>query len=140
MHIRFACRHSLWGLLAAGAMACTPPPSPPAPIRVTAPQPLYEEDLRPVTRPNLVITDLTETPSADKTTVIVAGVLVNRGSGPTRDVFVQVNALDREGRVVISTGSQVSTSSIPPGGTGRFSVTIEDRPEVDRYHVEAISR
>ena len=120
--------------------ACTPPALPPALPPPAPPLPIYEEDIAPVQKPDVAIIDVNETPSHDKKTVIVSGVLVNRGTRATREVYVHVEALDRDGAVLVSADSEPSTEAIAPGATGRFSVTFENRADVDRYHVEAISR
>ncbi len=122
--------------------ACTPPARPPTAASAAAapPPPLYEEEIKPVQRPDIGITDLTEVPSADKRTVTVSGVLVNRGAGATRQVYVHVEALDRAGAVLVSADSEPAAEVIGPGAIGRFSVTFENRADVDRYHIEAISR
>ena len=89
---------------------------------------------------NIAIIDLVETPTADKKTVTVSGRLFNRGTGTTREVYVHVEALDHDDAVLISADSEPSTEAIAPGASGSFSVTLENRRDVDRYHVEAISR
>jgi hypothetical protein len=53
---------------------------------------------------------------------------------------VHVEALDHNGAVLISADSEPSTEAIAPGASGSFSVTLENRRDVHRYHVEAISR
>src|SRR5579862_6571666 len=121
-------------------IACTPPTPPAAPARAEAALPISEEDIKPVPTPTLVITDFVETPSADKKTVTVSGQLVNRGTGATREVYVHVEALSHDGAVLVSADSVPSTETIAPGAVGGFSVTMENRPDIDRYHVEAISR
>jgi hypothetical protein len=72
--------------------------------------------------------------------VTVTGRLVNRGGGATRQVFVRVEALNRDGAVVQSPNSEPNTELIQPDSTATFSVKLENRPDVDRYHVEAVSR
>lgn len=96
--------------------------------------------MKPVEKLEMAIADLTETPSLDRKTVTVTGTLVNRGARATRELYVHVEALDRNGAVVLSADPVPSTKAIAPGATGSFSVTFENRPDVDRYHVEAIGR
>jgi len=127
-------------LASALVSACIPPAPPPAPARAAAPLPISEEDITPVQKPEIAIIDVNETAGPDKKTVIVSGVLVNRGTGATRQIYVHVEALDRNGAVLVSADSEPSTAAIAAGATGRFAVTFENRADVDRYHVEAISR
>ena len=129
-------------LLALAATSCVPrqPPEPPAPPPLPPPKVLYEEVIAPVERPALSITDIVETPSPDRRSVTVSGTLINRGTGATHDVSVQVEALNADGAVVLSTAATPTTQHIAPGTTAEFSATFDTRPDVDRYHVEAISR
>lgn len=122
------------------ATSCATPAPRPSPLPPPLPPPISEETLRPVERPKIEITDLSEVASPDQKTVTVTGTLVNRGTGPTREVYVHVEALDKDGAVVVSADSDPSTETVQPGGTGTFSVMFENRPGIDRYHVEAISR
>jgi hypothetical protein len=123
------------------SVACTPPTPPsPEPAHAAPPAPIYEEEIKPAQKLEIAIIDLTETPSTDKKTVTVSGVLVNRGTRATRAVYVHVEALDRDGAVLVSADSELSSEIIAPGATGHFSVTLENRADVDRYYVEAISR
>ena len=137
-----------WGLagstlgclaLAMVATACVPP----APVTPPAPPPtpvLSEEDIKADEKLDVVIVDFHETPSPDRKTVAVTGTLVNRGSRTTRQVHVHFEALDKDGAVVVSADPAPSTQRIAPASTATFGVTFESRPEIDRYHVEAISR
>lgn len=99
-----------------------------------------EEDIRPVVRPNIAITDLNELPSPDGKSVTVTGTLVNRGTGPSHEVYVHVEAINRDGAVIVSADSEPTSEVIEPGSTAGFSVMLENRSDVDRYHVEAVSR
>jgi hypothetical protein len=110
-----------------------PPPMVPTPV-------ISEEEIRPVVRPNIAITDLNELPSPDGKSVTVTGTLVNRGTGPSREVYVHVEAINRDGAVMVSADSEPTSEIIGPGSTARFSVMLENRSDVDRYHVEALSR
>ena len=101
---------------------------------------LSEEELRAEERPNIAIADLDETAGPDQKVVTVTGTLVNRGTGPTLAVFVRVEALNRDGAVVVSADSEPIAGVIPPGATARFSVVLENRTDIDRYHVEAVAR
>jgi len=134
------CRCCWLALASVLVAACTPPAPPSAPARAEPARAVSEEEIKPVQKPNLAIIDLVETPTADKKTVTVSGRLVNRGTGTTREVYVHVEALDHDGAVLISADSEPSTEAIAPGATGGFSVMLENRRDVDSYHVEAISR
>jgi hypothetical protein len=120
--------------------SCAPPAPPPTRPVPLPPPPIAEEVLNPVEKPKIEIADLNETSSADRKTVTVSGTLVNRGTGATRAVYVHVEALDADGAVIVSADSEPSSETIPPGGTGTFSVTFENRANIDRYHVEAVTR
>lgn len=131
--------HVVWAM-ALVALGCAPP-RPQAPVVAPSATPaLSEEAIKPVERPQLAIVDLDERPGPDRHTITVAGTLVNRGTGPTRTVYVHVDAVDHNGAVILSTDSEPSTEAIAPGGTANFSVSFENRPEIEHYHVEAISR
>jgi hypothetical protein len=127
-------------LLLVTVLACAPPTPPQPPPPVAATPPLSEEEIKPLERPNIAITDLSETASPDGKTVTVSGMLVNRGRGATREVYVHVEALNRDGAVVQFADSEPSTELIQPDSTAAFSVKLENRLDVDRYHVEAVSR
>jgi hypothetical protein len=114
-----------------------PPPQPPPPV---PPAPIYEEEIKPVETLKLDILDLNEVPSADRKTVTVTGTLINRGTRTTREVYVHVEALDKDGAVVVSTDPDSSTQTIAPDSTATFSAMFENRADIDRYHVEAIGR
>jgi hypothetical protein len=119
------------------------PRQPPEPPRQPAPPPprvLYEEDLKPVERPQILITDVNETLSEDRRTAIVNGTLVNRGNGATHELAITVWGLDKVGAEVAQRQAVPSTQRIPPGGTATFTANFERRPEIDHYHVEAVSR
>lgn len=116
---------------------------PPAPVTRPAAPPtpaLSEEAIAPPERLDVAIIDFRETPGPDRKTVTVTGTLVNRGTRATRQVRVHVEALDKAGAVVVSADPLPSTQLIAPGSTSTFAVTFESRPEIDRYHAEAISR
>ena len=115
------------------------PPAPPPPPMLPTPA-LSEEELRPLERPTIVITDLDEITARDQKVVSVTGTLVNRGTGATREVYVHVEALNRDGTVVVSADSDLIRGVIPPGATTRFSVVLENCADIDRYHVEALAR
>jgi len=101
---------------------------------------MAEEEIRPLEKPNIAVLDLNETPSSDRQAVTVSGTLINRGTRATRDIVVHVEALNKSGVVVMSTDSDPNPIAIAPGATGTFSVSFQNRTDVDRYHVEAISR
>ncbi len=128
-----------WAIVGLMASGCVPPVPPEAPLPA-APPALYEEEIKPVEKLDVAIIDLTETPSADRRTITVSGRLVNRGTRVTREVRVHVEVLDKDGAVIIRAEPSPSTETIAPGSTATFSVSFESQPDIDRYHVEAISR
>ncbi len=122
------------------ASACTPPAPPPPPPPAAATPPLTEEEIKAVERPDIAITDVNEMPSGDRQNVTVSGTLLNRGRGATREVYVHVEGLNRDGAVVETADSEPTTEAIQPGSTAAFSVQMQNRADVDRYHVEAVAR
>ena len=128
-----------WVALTLVASACVPPAQLPPPAPPPTPA-LSEEEIAPVDRLDVAIIDFYETRSPDGKTVTVAGTLVNRGTRATRVVHVRVEALGTDGAVVASAEPAPSTQSIVPGATGTFSAVFENRPDIDRYHAEAMSR
>jgi hypothetical protein len=123
----------IWGV-------CCVPPAPLSPPPPPTPRPIYEEAIQPVETLEIAIVDLNESRSPDGKTVTVTGTLVNRGTRATREVNVHVEALDKGGAVIDSADPAPSTNRIAPDSTATFSVTFESRPDIDRYHAEAISR
>ena len=119
--------------------ACVPPAHIPPPAPPPTPA-LSEEEIAPVERLDVAIIDFHETRSPDRTTVTVTGTLVNRGTRATRVVQIRVEALDKDGAVVVSADPAPSTQSIAPGTTATFAAVFENRPDIDRYHAEAMSR
>ncbi len=115
------------------------PSAPLVPAAVPTPA-VSEEALRAEERPDIAIIDLDETVGPDQHVVTVTGTLVNRGTGATRALFVRVEALNRDGAVVARADAEPTVGVIPPGATARFSVLLENRGDVDRYHVEALAR
>ena len=132
-------RTIVWVALTALTGACVPPAQIPPPAPPPTPA-LSEEEIAPVERLDVAIIDFHEAPSPDRKTVMVAGTLVNRGTRATRVVHVRVEALDKDGGVVVSADPAPSTQSIAPGTTAMFAAVFENRPEIDRYHAEAMSR
>lgn len=134
-----ACVVLLTPLAAMAMLSCVSPapvtPPPPPPARAFA-----EEEIKPEERLDVEIIDLHETPSPDRKTVMVTGTLLNRGTRATREIHLHVEALDKDGAVVVSANPSPSTQRIAPTSTGTFTVMFENRPDIDRYHVEAISR
>lgn len=129
-------------MLAVAVMAgCVPKAAaPPPPIAPAPPPPIQEEEIKAAEKPNVAIIDLNETASPDRALVQLRGTLVNRGTRATREISVHVEALDKDGAVIVSADSDPSTESIAPGSTATFAVIFENRPGIDHYHVEAISR
>ena len=129
-------------LLMIGLSSCVPrqPPEPLAPPPEPPPKILQEEELKPIERPDIVISNFDEHVSEDHKTATVIGTLINRGNGATRKVVVTVTALDKEGRELESRDATPSTQRIAAGSSATFFVSFERRPEIDQYHVEAISR
>ncbi len=127
------------GLIAALWLVGCVPPEPPEVPRPEPPR-IFEEEVKPVETIELQIIDLNETPNPTDNTVTVSGRLVNRGTRTTREVSVHVEALDKDGAVVLSTAPEPSTQMIAPASTATFTAAFENRPDIDRYHVEAIGR
>ena len=109
------------------------PPLPPTPA-------LREEDVQALEQPQLEIVDLHELPTADKKRVTLTGTLRNHGTGPTRHLVVRVEARDQDDAVLLSAEATPSTEIVPPGGAVTFSVTVDNRSDVVRYHVETLAR
>ncbi len=128
-----------WFVALAALISCVPP-APLAPPPPPTPRPISEEAIQPVETLETAIIDLNESRSPDGKTVTVTGTLVNRGTRATREVHVHVEALDKDGAVIVSADPAPSTNRIAPDSTATFSVTFESRPDIDRYHAEAISR
>jgi hypothetical protein len=122
------------------APACAAPRVPPRLPPPAPPPPLYEEEIKPVETLKLDIIDFNEMPSADRKAVTVTGTLVNRGTRTTREVYVHVEALDKDGAVVVSADPTPSTQTIAPDSTATFSTAFENRANIESYHVEAIGR
>lgn len=135
-----------WVAFLAGAFVLLPACRKPAPVPLPpawtpAAGIYYEEELRAVQQVRVAITDLKETVSADERQVIITGTLVNRGSRPTSGVSVKVSGLDLTNRPVISVYGAPATSQIAAdGGITTFTATLDNRPDVIRYHVEAIAK
>lgn len=119
--------------------ACTPiEPAPPPERR--PPRIDSEQDLPPVERPRVEIIDLQETPEPESGRVRINGTLINFGKAATVQVSVKVRAVDGAGQVVNMIYGVPSTQTIFPGGSATFTAWLDDRPEVRRYHVEAVVR
>lgn len=134
---------ALLGLALAAVAGCAeprrPPPLPPPLPTPTAP--VYEEIISPPRQLRLEIIDVREQVSAGGDEVTITGTIMNRGDRPTSRLSVQVNALDEAGQPVLSLSAVPSTDRIAPhGGTATFRATLPNRPDVVRYHVEAIGR
>ncbi len=123
-------------LSACARPAPAPMPPPPTPVAGI----YYEEELRPVEQVQVEITGFEETPTANGQLVIVAGTLVNRGAKATTALQVRINALDEHDEVVMSVYAATSSEQVAVNGEATFSATMLNRPEVRRYHVEAIAR
>jgi hypothetical protein len=100
-------------------------------------RPLVEETLPAVAAPQVVIISITDSTSADRQSIFVQGTLRNDGTAATRQVQVQVNALDVSGRVRTTTTALPVPQIIPPGGTATFLVRFPNDPAIRRFHVEA---
>lgn len=112
------------------------PPPPPVPTGI-----YYEEALPAPRFTKIEIIDISETPSADGARITVAGTLINRGTTATTEVSITVTALDRDDRPVLRLSAVPETNRIAAdGGTTRFAAVLDNRPEVTRYHVEAVAR
>jgi hypothetical protein len=138
-HRHFTQRPLVSGALIVAVSGCVPPAQIPPPAPPPTPV-LTEEQIAPVERLDVAIIDFHETPNPDRKTVMVTGTLVNRGTRATRVVRVHVEALNKDGVVVVGADPTPSTQSIAPGTTATFAAEFENRPEIDRYHAEALSR
>jgi hypothetical protein len=90
-----------------------------------------------VDRPQIVITDITDRESEDRQNIFVEGTLRNQGTGPTRQLQVQVNALDAAGQVVTTARAMPMPQTIQPGGSATFIVRFPNDPVIRSFHVEA---
>ncbi len=127
--------------LLAACAAPAPAPAPPPVVPPPAAKLFYEEPLPPAGKLMLEISGLDETRSEDRQRVTVTGMVINRGTRPTSELRVEVQALDAAGKAVLSTLATPSTERIAAGGgVATFSATLENRPEVRQYHVEATGR
>jgi hypothetical protein len=134
-------RHPHVWLFAIALVTSCAPPAPPETLRPPAPPAvIYEEEVKPVELLKLDIIDLNDTPSPDRKTVTVTGTVINHGARTTREVYVHVEALDKDGAVVVSAAPNPSTQAIASESTATFSATFENQPSIDRYHVEALGR
>jgi hypothetical protein len=124
---------------ALGFIACVPP-APPEISRPVPSPPISEEEIKPDETLKIEIVDLNEAANSDGKTVTVSGRLLNRGTRPTRQVSVQVEALDKNGAVVARAAADPAAQLIPPDSTVPFTATFETRPDIDRYRVEAVAR
>jgi hypothetical protein len=133
-------RSGLIFLMSLGVAGCAPieplPPPPPPPDSPV----VYEKDLPPAERARVEIIDLQEIPEPESKRVRVNGTLVNFGKASTSQVSVKVRAVDANGQVVNMIYGVPSTQYIPPGGSATFTAWFDDRPDVRRYHVEAVVR
>ncbi|MCS6925586.1 MAG: FxLYD domain-containing protein [Candidatus Binatia bacterium] len=111
-------------------MAFSLPPAQPA-------RPLREETLPARAVPQVVITGITNSESADRQILFVEGRLRNEGTAATQQLRVQVNALDGSGQVLTSTTALPVPQIIPPGGSATFLVRFPNDPAIRRFHVEA---
>ncbi len=109
---------------------------PPLPVPQPG-RPLVEETLPAVTAPQVVITGITDSESADRQSVFVQGTLRNHGTGATQQVQVQVKALDASGRVITTAKALPVPQAIPPGGSATFLVRFPNDPTIRQFHVEA---
>jgi len=125
---------SIGGCLRSPAPRPVPPPPTPTPAV------LHEDALPPPEQLDLQISDWLEVRDPGHRQVTLTGRLINRGDRTTRDVSVTIQALDAKDTVVLSINAPPSTNAIPPGGMATFSVTVEDRSDVVRYHVKAFAR
>lgn len=96
-----------------------------------------EETIPAVAAPQVVITGITDNESEDRQSVFVQGTLRNYGTAATKQVQVQVNALDGSGRVITTTTALPVPQIIPPGGSATFLVRFPNDPAIRRFHVEA---
>lgn len=129
-------------ILICSMSAClrSPVPRPASPPPTPTPVVLHEDTLPSPERLELQISNWQETPSPDRRHVTLTGRLINRGDRTTREVSVTIQALDAQDAVLLSVSATPSTNAIAPDGTATFTATVDNRPEVARYHVEALAR
>ncbi len=128
------------GVVASGCAQPLPPPAPP-PVPTPPGSLYYEENLQPPARPRIEILDLEDRVAPDRRHIVTSGTLVNRGNRATSELTVKVTGLNDRGQPVVSAYAQPATQYLPPGGgTTTFTATLENHPDVVRYHVEAIAR
>lgn len=111
-------------------------PLPPPPL--PTPQILHEEEIEPIERPNLVILDIQEV--RDGKRVAITGTIINRGTGPARDLQVTVRVIDIEGTTLLTTAAAASTTVLAAGATTSFAASFERPQNADEYRVEAVGR
>jgi hypothetical protein len=96
-----------------------------------------EETLPSADKPHVIIVGTKQSESEDRQSVFVEGTLRNQGTGPTKQVQVQVEALDEVGHVVTTASALPTPQAILPGGSATFVVRFPNDPAVRSYHVEA---
>jgi hypothetical protein len=135
---RCAVALSLLALLLADCARPQPVRLPPPPT----PEPgiYYEEELRPAQPLRIEILDLQQQPGVEPGTVLLVGTLINRGERASTDLSVKIDALDEADQTVFTAPAAPSRQRVEPDTTATFRAIVEDRPEVRRYHVEAIAR
>jgi hypothetical protein len=124
-------------LVLAGCVPREPPePLPPPPL--PAPQVLHEEEIKPIERPELVILDIEEVREGKRITL--TGTIINRGTGPARDLQVTVRVVDVQGATLLTTAAVPGTTRLAAGATTAFTARFERPENADEYRVEAVSR
>ncbi|MFN8544137.1 MAG: FxLYD domain-containing protein [Candidatus Binatia bacterium] len=78
--------------------------------------------------------------SEDGHELFVEGTVWNRGSRPSREVKVWVEALDANGSVIARADALPTPQAIPVDGSARFLVRLANDPAIRSFHVEAIGR
>jgi hypothetical protein len=122
-------------------VACSAPAPKPVSVPPSHPGITYEEPLLPPPGElRLEIATLDELPGPDEGSVTLHGLLKNGGERATSRLRVTIDALDAAGSVVLSAEAIPASERVVPKGTVPFTATVERRPEVVRYRVEAIGR
>lgn len=100
-----------------------------------------DEERPTIWSPQLEIFDLTNTVSADKRTVIVAGKLRNVDQERATDnVVVWVKAINGQGEEVARRMTLPSPQPLEPGQTATFQVQLNNQPDAVDFRVQVVSK
>jgi hypothetical protein len=100
-----------------------------------------EGDRPTIWSPQLEISDLTNTVSVDKKTVIIAGKLRNLDAERVAEnVVVWVTAVNGQGGEISRQMTLPSPQPIEPGRTSRFQVQLSNRDDAVDFRVQVVSK